>query len=530
MKIICSRCKKILGEQKPFDDSSEIKAKCIDCINKEKKGALEALRAKSMPEQGKAREVVFENGLKGLLSVAGSETENLYFFEMAVAGEKFFCSNDSRENFKRYLESINGDEIDITFLHSSVMKMPESLKGRRKKNQTPPAEEKKPEGINYNCTVRGSKQFAQSVFDDMAVRAHEFVQLSADMARNAYKRERHKREGRKYAMRKLASIQRIKALDPIAGADAIERATVLGWQLVVKKGEFKVDELCVYCEVDCLMPDDPKFEFLKPRGMRIKTVRLRGQISQGICFPLSILPGGFDIQEDADCASVLGITKYEPPIPACLSGIAKGAFPSFIPKTDEPRVQILQDLLNRYQGEVCFVSEKVDGSSATFYIHNKEFGVCTRNLELVEDPENTIWKIARELDIEKKLRTMGMNIAIQGEVIGEGVQGNPLKLRGQSIKFFNVVDIDRHEYLSFKKFKQVMRDLTLESVPIIAVDYKLGNDINALVKMATRKSLICPDVWAEGVVIRPLIECVDHTIGRVSFKAVNPEFLLKTGQ
>ena len=117
-------------------------------------------------------------------------------------------------------------------------------------------------------------------------------------------------------MRKLASVQRIKALEPITGADAIERATVLGWQLVVKKGEFKIGELCVYCEVDCLMPDDPKFEFLRPRGMRIKTVRLRGQISQGICFPLSILPEGFDIQEDTDCTKQLGITKYEPPIPA----------------------------------------------------------------------------------------------------------------------------------------------------------------------------------------------------------------------
>ena len=331
-------------------------------------------------------------------------------------------------------------------------------------------------------------------------------------------------------MRKLASVQRIKTLDPIAGADAIERATVLGWQLVVKKGEFKVGELCVYCEVDCVMPDAPGFEFLKSRGMRIKTVRLRGQISQGICFPLSVLPGGFDVQEDADCTSVLGIAKYEPPIPACLNGIAKGGFPSFIPKTDEPRVQILQDLLDRYKGEVCYVSEKVDGSSATFHVNNEEFGACTRNLELVEDPENTIWKIARELDIESKLRATGINIAIQGEVIGEGVQGNPLKLQGQSIRFFNVVDIDRREYLSFDKFMEFMRGLELETVPMIAVDYRLENDINTLVKMATRRSLVCPDAWAEGIVIRPLMECVDPVIGRVSFKAVNPEFLLKTGQ
>jgi RNA ligase (TIGR02306 family) len=331
-------------------------------------------------------------------------------------------------------------------------------------------------------------------------------------------------------MRKLASIQRIKALDPIPGADVIDRATVLGWQLVVKKGEFKVGELCVYCEVDCLMPDEPKFEFLKDRGMRIKTVRLRGQISQGICFPLSILPEGFDIQEDVDCTKQLGITKYEPPIPACLNGIAKGVFPSFIPKTDEPRVQILQDLLDQYKGESCFVSEKVDGSSATFYLNKGEFGVCTRNFELVEDPENTIWKIARQLDIENKLRATRINIAIQGEVIGEGIQGNPLKLRGQGVRFFNIVDIDRRAYLSFDKFMESMRGLALETVPIIAVNYKLENDINVLVKMATRKSLVCPAIWAEGIVIRPLMERIDPAIDRVSFKVINPEFLLKTGQ
>ena len=330
-------------------------------------------------------------------------------------------------------------------------------------------------------------------------------------------------------MRNLSSIQKIKALDPIAGADAIDRATVLGWQLVVKKGEFKVGELCVYCEVDCLMPDDQKFEFLKPRGMRIRTVKLRGQISQGICFPLSILPDGFNIQEGTDCTEVLGITKYEPPIPASLSGIAKGIFPSFIPKTDETRVQVLQELLDQYKGEECYVTEKLDGSSATIFLNNT-FGVCTRNFELLEDPENTIWKIARELDIEGKLRSANKNIALQGEIIGEGVQGNPYKLRGQTIRFFNIYDIDRRGYLPFKEFIEFARLLALETVPIVAIDFKLENDINGLVKMATRKSLLCPDAWAEGLVIRPLIEHNASSIGRVSFKAINPEFLLKSGQ
>ncbi|MFN0201713.1 MAG: RNA ligase (ATP), partial [Bacteroidia bacterium] len=166
-------------------------------------------------------------------------------------------------------------------------------------------------------------------------------------------------------MRKLASIQKIIQLEAIPEADAILKATVLGWQLVVKKGEFQVGDDCVYCEIDSLMPDRPEFEFLKPRGMRIRTVRLRGQISQGICFPLSILPENTPIEEGLDVTEMLGITKYEPPIPAQLAGTVKGLFPSFIPKTDETRVQVLQEVLDEYKDETCYITEKLDGSSVT---------------------------------------------------------------------------------------------------------------------------------------------------------------------
>lgn len=337
-------------------------------------------------------------------------------------------------------------------------------------------------------------------------------------------------------MRKLASIQRIKALEPIENADAIEKATVLGWQLVVKKGEFKVGDLVVYCEIDCLMPDRPEFEFLKPRGMRIRTIRLRGQVSQGICFPLSILPPDFAIREDADCTEALGITKYEPPMPACLGGIAKGKFPSFIPKTDETRVQILQNVLDKYQGEQCFVTEKLDGSSVTCFINNGVFGVASRNLELIEDEENSYWKIARQLDVESKLRSLNKNFALQGELVGEGIQSNKLKIRGQTIFFFNAFDIDAYEYLSFEQFTELMKQLDLPVVPVIMSDYTLENDLAALIRFATIKSKVCPDVWAEGIVIRSLREIKDPFLanenmsgGRMSFKVVNPEFLLKYG-
>lgn len=337
-------------------------------------------------------------------------------------------------------------------------------------------------------------------------------------------------------MRKLASIQRIKALEPIEGADAIEKATVLGWQLVVKKGEYQVGDLMVYCEIDSLLPERPEFEFMKPRGMLVRTIRLRGQVSQSICFPLSFLSDNFPVVEDADCTDELGIIKYEPPVPANLNGIAKGKFPSFIPKTDETRVQVLQPILDKYKGQKCYISEKLDGSSTTYYIKDGEFGVCSRNLELIEDEENSFWKVARQLDIENKLRTLGGNFAIQGELMGEGIQSNKLRLKAQTIYVFNIFDIDKYEYLDFEKFCEVMKVLDLPVVPIITTEYGLENDIEAIVKRSVIKSQLCKEVWAEGIVIRPMKEFNDFLLQesggntRVSFKAINPEFLLKYGE
>ncbi len=327
-------------------------------------------------------------------------------------------------------------------------------------------------------------------------------------------------------MRNLASIQRIKALDPIENADAIERATVLGWQLVVKKGEFQVGDLCVYCEIDSLLPDRPEFEFLKARGMRIRTIRLRGQVSQGICFSLNILPQDTAIEEDADVTEALNIEKYEPPMPAELAGVAKGPFPGYLPKTDETRVQVLQERLDAFVGEPCYLAEKLDGTSVTYFLWNGEFGVCSRNLNLLETPENTLWKLARSLQIEEKLRSLGSDFALQGEVIGEGVQSNKYQLRGQKVCFFNAFDIGRYRYADFGEFVELMARLELETVPILDTDFRLSNDIPALVALSVAPSALNPKVQREGLVIRPLLEKTD-ALGRVSFKAINPEFLLK---
>ncbi len=326
-------------------------------------------------------------------------------------------------------------------------------------------------------------------------------------------------------MRQLASIQKIKKIEPILGADAIVKATVLGWQLVVKKGEYNEGDLCVYVEIDALLPENPAFEFMKVRGMRVRTIRLRGQISQGICFPLSILPGSINIEEGLDVTEVLGIEKYEPPIPASLSGIMKGGFPSFIPKTDETRVQVLQELLDKFNNEPCYVTEKLDGTSVTYFIKDGVFGVCSRNLELLETPDNTLWKLAREMQIEEKLVELKSNYALQGEVIGEGVQGNKYKLKGQQVFFFSAFNIDEYRYLDYSDFVKVMGEMGFVTVPILESDYVLTNSIEELVNKSMGKSVL-NDVYREGIVIRPLREKVDSN-GRVSFKAINPVFLLK---
>ena len=333
--------------------------------------------------------------------------------------------------------------------------------------------------------------------------------------------------------RKLASIRKITDVQPIPDADSIEVVVVGGWKVVTKKGEFSVGDLCVYCEIDSFLPILSQYEFLRKssykklstgeEGFRLRTIKLRGQVSQGLVLPLSVLPGGRELFEGMDVTEVLSITKYEPPIPASLAGKVKGLFPSFLHKTDEERVQNLANefgILHLFQpNKTYYVTEKLDGSSATFYFRNGEFGVCSRNLELLETPDNTFWKVARDLKIEEKLGTLDDNICLQGELIGSSIQGNPYKIKGQTVKFFNAYNIDTRTYLPLDEFKNFMNQLDLEMVPILTEDFKFSSTIDELLKYAEEKSQLNPEFDREGVVIRSH----DRTI---SFKVISNKFLL----
>lgn len=325
-------------------------------------------------------------------------------------------------------------------------------------------------------------------------------------------------------MRKLASIQRIKKLEPISGADAIEKATVLGWQVVVKRGEFNTGDLCVYVEIDSLLPERPEFEFLRSKSFRIRTVRLRGQVSQGICFPLSILPPEAAVEEGEDVSEILGIAKYELPVPLALAGIMRSAFPSFVPKTDEDRVQVVEDRLRKHCGQLCYITEKLDGTSITFYLKDGQFGVCSRNMDLMEG-DNLYWRAARNLNMETRLRSLERNLALQGELVGEGIQGNKLKLKGQTVYFFSLFWIDDYRYARYTELKEILKGLQLNMVPVVSTSHVLDKEVQAVLRMAQVKSAINPAVLAEGLVVRAM-DCDEH----ISFKAINNEFLLKWGE
>jgi RNA ligase (TIGR02306 family) len=345
-------------------------------------------------------------------------------------------------------------------------------------------------------------------------------------------------------MRKLATIKTIDKLEPIENADKIELATIGGWKVVVAKdvGHQEGNKV-VYCEIDSFLPIEPEFEFLRKssykklidgtEGFRLKTIRLRNQISQGLIIPLEDAVNVMKrkngevyyemLELNKDVSDLLGITKYEPPIPANLSGTVKGNFPSFIQKTDEERIQNLTKEYEQWKSEDhnFYVTEKLDGSSATFYIKDGEFGVCSRNLDLKETEDNTYWKVARELNIEERLRGLNRNISIQGELIGEGIQKNPYKIKGHTVRFFNVFDIDKFERVGYGEFNDIIVEkLELQTVPILVVPgFELPETISDLLKLSEKKSAMNDKTEREGIVIRSY----DNTI---SFKVISNKFLL----
>lgn len=384
------------------------------------------------------------------------------------------------------------------------------------------------------------------------------------------------------AERALAHVEQIVDIRPIENADRIEVAQVLGWNVVVAKSEnHKIGDKVIYVEIDSKMPERPEFEFLRDRKFRVKTIKLRGQYSQGLILPMSLLKKDYPI--GTDVTKELGITYYVPEdnvrkankVPKSMKYQSMAArhknlfkrqpfrwlmkrawgreflffffgkkkdkpksFPTkfaFVHKTDETRIENLPHLLG-YPNPLV-VTEKLDGTSSTYILERTkrgkfEFWVTSRNVrQLKEDQDcyhdyNIYWAMANKYNIEDHLREYLMQnpdldyVCIQGESVG-AVQGNPLKLKEDDLYIFNFIRSDAGRVSSVDG-KNIVESWGMKWVPILDTNFIMPSDMEEFKQMATAKSVVNPQVLREGIVLR------DPTCD-LSFKNVSREFLLKHG-
>lgn len=328
--------------------------------------------------------------------------------------------------------------------------------------------------------------------------------------------------------RRLASIQKIASVERIEGADKISLARVMGWNVVVGKGEFVAGMKCVFFEVDSILPMAPWSEFLVKRNpsRRLKTMRLRGVLSQGLALPTTIVDGLDQLPVGTDVSDILGVVKYEPEIPE--DDAICGKFVPGVPKTNEPRIQSYVGALDELRGQAFYATVKLDGTSVTYAKLAGEFYVCSRNWRIREG-NNKYWRLARRYGLIEGLPD---GRALQGEICGPGIQKNRLGLREEDVFFFNyfVFGID---YFGYRSLCRICKRLGLKSVP-------LEMEVTGSQAKLFMHSL---EGWLygakgtyesghdrEGLVVRPIVEQYSATIGgRLSFKVLNNDFLLKHG-
>jgi hypothetical protein len=364
-------------------------------------------------------------------------------------------------------------------------------------------------------------------------------------------------------MRSLAHVEKVAWKRPIEGKDRIEQIGVLGWGVIVKKDEFEVGDKVVYVEIDSQLPEREEFEFLRAKKFRIKTMKMSGVLSQGICFPLSILKKPADKYEvGADVTEELGITKFEPDADLPPAGekprkkqsrfmkfmlrygltrrllklfggnkALKKAWPAFITKTDETRVQAMPWVLDNK--DIHYeVTEKVDGQSGTFFMTRTkslfgdkfEYGVCSRNLRLPSNDGTSYWQVSYRYHIDTVLEKLlkyhypkAKWICIQGECIAPNVQKNKYHVTEPDLYCFNLI-VDGQKIDSLDG-KEIVEKFGLKWVPILLTDYVLPDTVDELIDAATGQSQLYPTL-REGWVLR------NYAKG-ISFKAVSNEFLLK---
>lgn len=348
------------------------------------------------------------------------------------------------------------------------------------------------------------------------------------------------------ADRCMARIVQVVDISPIEGATNIELATVLGWQCVVKKDEFKIGDHAIYFCIDSVLdPNCANFQFLE--GKRLKSRKIFGTLSQGLLGPLNWL-SDYDntidistIKFDDDVTKLLNVKKYVAPSEQSIyedsdnkgNKTAKAVDPAtvfpghLVPKTDEERIQNVPKLINGLENCQAVITRKEDGTSATYVFNNGEFIVCSRNFRVFREQQNSdnYFKVLDRFDIEKKMREYGMNIAIQGEIVGPKINGNKMKLQDYDFRVFNIWDIDNKRYFNWEMVEQITDIMGLHRVPVVfhgVLPTELAN-VKALLELA-EKTEYGKGIPAEGIVIKTNYS---YELPRQSFKAISNKYLLK---
>ena len=387
--------------------------------------------------------------------------------------------------------------------------------------------------------------------------------------------------------RKLASIVRISKVSPIENADRLEVAEMegKGWRVVIQKGELKVGDLACYFEIDSFInPDDERYAFLRDRclrkfvskggsilrqGLKIKTIKLRGVVSQGLLMPLDKFPeitsrievidskkyflvDGGEIGckgavpvVGADVTELLKVEHYDevkeqlqPETGSPISADAMGKFPELLgPRTDEERIQNLGDWFEKMKGRRWQITCKHDGTSCTIAYspsvdsENPDI-VCSRNLRLKRETADgkipIYWKMAEKYDILNKLKTvyeetLGHEFMVQGEIVGPGIQKDRNKENEYMFLCFRIWDVKEQKYLNPDETVKFCETYGIPHVQVIKTDFPFFDEITTMeeaLKFAEGKTKEGNE--REGVVLKTVDD-----LPYASFKIVSNRYLMK---
>jgi RNA ligase (TIGR02306 family) len=337
---------------------------------------------------------------------------------------------------------------------------------------------------------------------------------------------------------KLATIEKVLSKTNIEGADRIELITVLGWNVITKKNEFNIGDLCVYIPIDTTInPEKEYFSFLKDTKnptarVRINTKKLKGVYSQGLVLPISVLkyPSEKILVEGEDVSEIIDVQKYEKENIIVQQGCGTKfeLFPTHIISiTDEDNLKSVHKCLEEFYNKEIYITLKMDGSSMTIIKNFDNFTVCSRRLIL--DEGSVMYQYITNKGLKEKIINYNKNLAIQGEFCGPKVNGNQMQLKNYEYYVFNIKDLDTNKYLGYEDIVLICSDLDIKTVPLLQ-RFVCDNSFTLqkfqdIANQVVYNTPMNKKVVGEGIVIRPIIPTYSMNINKMlSCKVINQNY------